>query len=206
MAERSYDVPAHTFSIWSDMTVVCPRCGRAGTVRFEKEHGIAQFRCWSCYLKKETVPCGSDTWEVTARCTATGKYFRVSRPGHQIHGQKARVKCPFCGELAVGGVSDKRDRKQVLIFEDIRNAQDPYFHYPLYFQASYRGKTVWALNREHLNYLIEFLSADIRAVRFDHYETCKTMRTQSDLLPAFMKTAKNRAGIVKLLTKLQVER
>ena len=76
---------------------------------------------------------------------------------------------------------------------------------PLYFQASFRGKTIWALNREHLQYLIGFLSADIRTVQPDHYKIYKTMRSQSDILPAFMKTAKNRDGIVKLLMKLQMK-
>jgi hypothetical protein len=32
------------------------------------------------------------------------------------------------------------------------------------------------------------------------------MRSQSDTLPAFMKSAKNREGIVKLLTKLRDSR
>lgn len=36
----------------------------------------------------------------------------------------------------------------------------------------------------------------------DFYETYKTMRSQSDVLPTFMKTAKNREGIVKALKKL----
>ncbi|MCI9561910.1 MAG: hypothetical protein HFK03_05440 [Clostridia bacterium] len=73
----------------------------------------------------------------------------------------------------------------------------------MYFQTSYRGKTVWALNREHLQYLIDYLSADIRAFQ---PEDCNSMRSQSDTLPAFMKSAKNREGIVKLLTKLRDSR
>lgn len=97
-------------------------------------------------------------------------------------------------------------KKQLdVIFEDIQDAKDPYFHYPLYFQANYRGKTIWALNREHLQYLIDYLSADIRTVQSYFYKTYKTMHCQSDMLPTFMKTAKNRDGIVKLLTKLQAK-
>lgn len=62
---------------------------------------------------------------------------------------------------------------------------------------------MWALNREHLQYLIDYLSADIRTVPFDFYERYGTMRSQSAMLPAFMKTAKNREGIVKLLIRMQ---
>lgn len=89
------------------------------------------------------------------------------------------------------------------VFQRMQHAEDPYFHYPLYFQASYRGKTIWAFNREHLQYLIGYLSAGIRTAQADFHETYRTMRTQSDMLPAFMKAAKNREGIVKQLTKLQ---
>ena len=111
-------------------------------------------------------------------------------------------KRPYCKESVIGNVSDKKAYKPVF-FEDTYLATDPYFHLPLYFQASFRGKLIWALNREHLQYLIDYLSADIRTVQHDFYETYKTMRSQSDMLPAFMKTAKNRKGIVRLLVKLQ---
>lgn len=201
MVKRFCDVPYHTFSFWSEMVVVCPVCGKAGTVHFDIERNTAIFRCDSCYTTKEIVPCGSYGVEVTAQCTSTGKCFRMPMPSDKIHGQKVRVSCPFCEEAVVGDVSGKRN--QHIVFADIRHAEDPYFHYPLYLQASYKGKTVWALNREHLQYLIDYLSADIRTTQSD---TCQSMRSQSDRLPAFMKTAKNRDGIVKLLTKLQAKR
>ncbi|MDE6914742.1 MAG: hypothetical protein K2P35_13785 [Lachnospiraceae bacterium] len=202
MVKRFHDVPYHTFSLLSDMVVICPKCGKAGTVHFDKEHRIARFQCASCYLKKETVPVGKNAYEVTAQCTSTGKYFRTSVPDNKIRGQKLKVSCPYCEEFVMGEVSDTGNRR-IVVLEDIRHAEDPYFHYPLYFQASYRGKTIWALNRAHLQYMIAYLSADLRTVQSDFHETYKTMRSQSDMLPAFMKTAKNRAGIVKLLTKLQ---
>lgn len=203
MVKRFYDVPYHTFSFWTDMVVICPKCGKAGTVHFDKDYNIAQFQCKSCYIKKETIPGKNTTFEVIAQCTSTGKYFRTSLPNNKIHGQKTKVKCPYCKEIVIGEVSNTNT--PYVVFEDIRHAEDPYFHYPLYFQASYRGKIIWALNREHLQYLIDYLSADIRTVQSDFYKTYKTMRSQSDMLPTFMKTAKNRNGIVKLLHKLQTK-
>ena len=204
MKKRFNDVPYHTFSFLSDMIVVCPKCGKAGVVRFDKKRNLALFQCKSCYIKKETIPGKNNAFEVTAKCTSTGKYFRVSMLDDKIHGQKIRIKCPYCKESVIGNVSDMIEPKTV-VFQKIQYAEDPYFHYPFYFQASYRGNRIWALNREHLQYLIDYLTADIRTVQFDFYETYKTMRSQSDMLPAFMKTAKNRDGIVKLLTKLQAK-
>lgn len=62
------------------------------------------------------------------------------------------------------------------------------------------NKLVWALNWEHLHYLIHYLSADLREKPFSTYSI---MKTQADHLPTFMKTAKNRKGIVKALEKIQ---
>ena len=203
MAKRFNDIPFYTLSSWTTMNVICPKCGKAGTVCFDKEYNTAIFQCESCYMERKTMSGGS-AFEVTAMCTSTGKYFRIFMPDNKIRGQKIRVKCPYCEEFVIGSVSALKKQRYV-VFEDVRHAKDSYFHYPLYFQASYRGKTIWAFNREHLQYLIDYLSADIRARSIDFYETCETMCSQPDMFPAFMKKAKNRDGIVKLLTKLQAK-
>lgn len=148
MAKRFYDRPYGTFSFWTDTTVVCPECKKAGTVHFDRTLNLAVFHCKSCYAKRE-MPQGHNLGaEVTAQCTSAGKYFRAFVPENKVHGQKIRVKCPYCKESVIGDVSDAKS-KSCVVFEEIRQASDPYFHYPLYFQGNYRGKTVWALNREN---------------------------------------------------------
>lgn len=204
MVKRFDDKPYGTFSSWTDTTVVCPKCKKAGTVHYDKNLDLASFQCESCYTKKQILQSESHSVDVTARCTSTGKYFRTYVQKDKVRGQKIRVKCLYCKESVTGEIQSPV-KKSCVVFEDIRQAKDPYFHYPLYFQGSYRGKIVWALNREHLQYLIDYLSADIRTVPFDFHETYGTMRSQSDMLPTFMKTAKNREGIVKLLTRLQAK-
>lgn len=199
MSKRFNDVPYNTFSTWSDIVVVCPNCGKAGVVCFDKQHNTAIFRCQSCYMEKKII-VGNNEFKVNAQCMSTGKYFKISVPSYKVHGQKVRVKCPYCEEFVIGDVL--KEKQQCVVFEDIHHGKDPYFHYPLYYQTSYREKMIWALNKEHLQYLIDYLSADLRTVQSDFHTTYKTMRSQSDMLPTFMKTAKNREGIVKLLTKL----
>ena len=81
---------------------------------------------------------------------------------------------------------------------EIRDGREPYFGLELWFLTSFQGKPVWALNREHLAYLIGYLSADLREKPLG-----RAKKTQADHLPTFMKTAKNRERIVKLLKKLQ---
>ena len=81
---------------------------------------------------------------------------------------------------------------------DIQNRREPYFGLALWFLISFQGKPVWALNREHLAYLIDYLSASLR-----EKPSGSPRKTQADHLPTFLKTAKNRERIVKLLKKLQ---
>ena len=80
---------------------------------------------------------------------------------------------------------------------DIQNGREPYLGLELWFLTFFQGDTVWELNRGHLAYLIDDLSADLREKPLG-----SPKRTQSDHLPTFMKTAKNRERIVKLLKKL----
>ena len=78
------------------------------------------------------------------------------------------------------------------------DGREPYFGLELWFLTSFQGKPVWALNREHLAYLIDYLSADLR-----EKPSGSQKKTQADHLPTLMKTAKNRERIVTLLKKLQ---
>ena len=81
---------------------------------------------------------------------------------------------------------------------DIQGGREPYFGLELWFLISFQGKPVWALNREHLAYLIGYLSAGLR-----EKPPGRAKMTQADHLPTFMKTAKNRERIVKLLRQMQ---
>ena len=83
---------------------------------------------------------------------------------------------------------------------EINKGKEPWFGLELWFLTSFQRKPIWAINREHLTYLIDYLSADLR-----EKPTGRRKKTQSDHLPTFMKTAKNRERIVKLLEKMQEE-
>lgn len=199
--KRYCDLPYHAFPPFTGVTVVCPRCGGAGTVCLEREQHRAVFCCGSCHFKSQAPADGDHTLAVTGQCAASGRYFRVYVPAKKVRGPRVRVKCPWCGGFVLGEVSAPKEPPP-LVLGEVRQGRDPYFGYPLYFRGEFRGKLVWALNREHLQYLIDYLSADLRAAPAGHLEG-SGMRSQSDRLPAYMKSAKNRAGIVKLLSRMQ---
>jgi len=75
---------------------------------------------------------------------------------------------------------------------------DPYFGYQLWFLADFKDEIVWLYNIEHLQYLKEYISANLR--ERDEYGG---MRSLVARLPKWMKLAKNKKSILKILNKLE---
>jgi len=162
----------------------------------EKDDDIF-FRCTDCGYTKEAdrtiYRC-----DVHNQCKNCGRFYRVDiEEREKQHFRVLNVACPFCGTVMQGEVH--KTAKAFLYCGEIENGRDPFFGLELWFLSSFQGKPVWALNREHLAYLIDYLSADLREKPAGSLET----KTQADHLPTFMKTAKNRERIVKVLKELQ---
>ena len=134
--------------------------------------------------------------QVENQCEQCGRYYRVSIfDQNKQNFSVLNVACPFCGFMMQGKV---QKITSCIYTNDIKNGCEPFMGLELWFLTNFKGKPVWALNRAHLAYLIEYLSADLREKPFDP----NTMRTQADQLPAFMKSAKNREGIIKCLKRM----
>lgn len=197
--KRVTDAPYYTYSVYtaavSGIRVKCPRCGGLGIVTADESH--ASFICTSCGTSKKKSRT-SYRYDVHNLCEGCGRYYRVDiRDEKQQHSKMLHVACPHCGFRMPGEVH--RTAQAAYYCGEIRNGCEPYFGYELWFLASFDNKPVWAINREHLAYLIDYLSADLR----EKPTGSGVLKTQSDQLPTFMKTSKNRARIVKLLEDLQ---
>jgi hypothetical protein len=84
-------------------------------------------------------------------------------------------------------------------------AVDPYFRLPLWLQARCcTNRTLWAYNLQHLEFLERFVAAGLRERAHQpaagEYHRRMTMVAK---LPVWMKSAKNRAEIVKALGRLK---
>lgn len=196
---RTIDKPYGTYSVAaavvSGLCVKCPSCGKAGMITTDKAN--VYFRCTNCghakSIKRTEYRC-----DVENLCRQCGRYYRThifDRAKQQF--SVLRVACPYCGHVMPGKV---QKTPMAICIDRIRDGREPFFGLELWFLTSYRGKLIWALNREHLAYLIDYLSAELREEPERHHNT---PRTQADQLPAFMKAAKNREGIVKCLRNIQ---
>ena len=92
------------------------------------------------------------------KCKNCGRYYRVDiEDGEKQHFSVLHVACPYCGTTMSGEVH--KTAEAFSYTAEIQDGREPYFGLELWFLTSFQGKPVWALNREHLAYLINYLSA-----------------------------------------------
>lgn len=199
--KRIVDKHYYTYSVrtavMSGVYVKCPTCGGLGMVTAEPD--TAYFKCTNCgslKTKERTIY----RYDVHNQCDKCGRYYRVDiSDSSKQRFPMLQVACTYCGYVMSGKV--QKTPKYGWYIGEIKNGCEPFFGFELWFLTDYRGKLVWALNREHLAYLIDYLSADLREKPSGY----QIARTQAAALPAFMKTAKNRDGIVKCLKNMQMK-
>ena len=193
--DRNYFVNSTSAAFSTGIAVKCPKCQGLGVVKTDGYK--AYFKCPNCAtaLTKERTNYRCD---VHNQCPKCGRYYRVDIDEEsKQHFPALRVACPFCGHMTAGKVH--RTRQGFTYYSEVQNGREPFFGFELWFLAYLGRKAVWALNREHLNYLIDYLSADLRQKPAGYF----SQHAQADPLPTFMKTAQNRDRIVKLLQGMQ---
>ncbi len=193
--DRNYFVNSTSAAFSTGIAVKCPKCQGLGVVKTDGYK--AYFKCPNCAtaLTKERTNYRCDVHNLCPKC---GRYYRVDIDEEsKQHFPALRVACPFCGHMTAGKVH--RTRQGFTYYSEVQNGREPFFGFELWFLAHLGRKAVWALNREHLNYLIDYLSADLRQKPAGYF----SQHAQADHLPTFMKTAKNRERIVKLLQGMQ---
>jgi transcription elongation factor Elf1 len=174
--------------------VRCPFCGKLGIVKTDGR-GYSNFRHFTCTVCGKTLKRRGRTYifSVNSICRSCGRYFRVQIDDEtKQHIKILYVHCPHCGNLESAPVL-KTDTRSGLT-PAIQDGCEPYFGYPLYYQAVFEGKLLWALNREHLHFLIDRLSAGPADAS-----------GEDNLLLQFGEAKKNRAVLLKLLKKMQAD-
>lgn len=125
------------------------------------DHSGARFSCGSCgkTLTKEGEVC---RYDVHNQCESCGQYYRVDVTDEDGQNYPSlRVACPYCGHTMPGKVHKTRKYSWPIVAQ-IRNGCEPRLGLELWFLDYFDGKAVWALNRKHLAYLIDYLEADLR--------------------------------------------
>jgi hypothetical protein len=131
------------------------------------------------------------------------------------------VRCPFCDSCAIVRCIDpdkvdcfaprrfsctacgsSKDWSQQKIESWYSEAQDNYFHYPLWLQTSCCSRTLWAYNLRHLEFIEAFVRAKLRE-RKPHELYGWSNKSLFSRLPKWIQSGKNREEILKAIAKIR---
>jgi hypothetical protein len=105
-----------------------------------------------------------------------------------------RLTCPGCGYVAEWRGNAVRSR-----FSD--EPRDWYFQRPFWYQTQCRGHELWVFNRRHLDFLRDYVGAQLRArVR---QEKGWSNRSLASRLPKWVSAASNRKHVLAALARLE---
>jgi uncharacterized Zn finger protein (UPF0148 family) len=125
--------------------------------------------------------------------------------------QEVWVVCPSCAKKAIAKVNYETKTARLFCTNcgcnketttavnngTINTAANQYFQSELWLQTPYKNEIFWAYNDNHLEYLERYISAILR----EHKD--RTHFTLLEKLPKFYHEAKNREGLLKIITKLK---
>ncbi len=143
--------------------------------------------------------------------------FHDQNKRNQDFYQEVWVVCPLCSQKALAKVDydknearllcencnyNKQTSTEQIVFGFKGNWQSPahvYFNAKLWLQHSFKEDVFYAYNRKHLDYLENYISAQLR----EHKD--RTGFTLLEKLPKFYHEAKNRDALLKIIKKLKTK-
>ncbi|MFJ6509301.1 hypothetical protein [Streptomyces sp. NPDC091879] len=130
--------------------------------------------------------CGGRALVVPLPGVAAPKYFS------ELLFQPRRLACADCGVVA-NWMAEERDGGLV---GAVPGTEDPFFRRPLWLQTRCAGRNLWAYNEAHVAALADYVGARLRERR------ASPTRSMFARLPAWMKTAEHREGVLAGLATL----
>jgi len=137
-------------------------------------------------------------------CNRKAKVISLGEHSPYITGRTIRFLCLHCGMNKEISPKNNGFNQSVIYYGNkwnegyinIGGAFDWYFGYPLYLQIPCCGHTLWAYNLEHLEYLKDYVEAELR-------ENGPYYLSVESRLPLWIKAAKNRDAVLKAISKLE---
>ncbi|MFH6994087.1 hypothetical protein [Flavobacterium sp. FlaQc-48] len=188
-------------SFANEILVKCPKCDSKSVVKKEPvaecKCGYCQtkvFECKHCYYKLEK-PVYQYIAYGNPYCNNCYEQYEFESQLLKERPEKYKAKCPNCNFQE----DWKPKVKKVLQNLEVKDGlvKEQYYNFPLWFQKEFNGNIFWAYNYDHIHYLERYIQAGLR-------ERNSKVNYNSSLvscLPQFIKEAKNREKLLKILEK-----
>ncbi|PJJ64735.1 hypothetical protein [Chryseobacterium geocarposphaerae] len=180
------------FGYHESILVVCPDCGEDAVVKNECNDKNATLECMKCNLRRSGIDLVVYKAFVKLNCPVCAHLIRHEQGNLKEKPKNINVKCDECESSFQ--IQPKTEKHLNSYAKEEGLIHDPIFGCPYYFQEDFKGKLFWARNREHLLEMENYVSSDLRT-RLPY-----RMR-MVERLPTFIKEAKNREAILKILQK-----
>ncbi|MGY3213456.1 hypothetical protein [Mucilaginibacter sp. HD30] len=178
-----------------EVLVACPKCTKRAIITKEKPNFYFSKRilkCPNCFFQQDGRK-ESFTVELNCHCANCAAEIKVSLQNVKEKKDKIAVRCNNCGETEA---YEPRNIEQKWMYQNAGQPSDSYFGLPLWLTQNFRGNNFWAYNYRHLDYLKQYIAADLRE------KNARQGWTMVEKLPAWMKSAKNRNKLSKLYRTL----
>lgn len=203
--ERFQDENKYLGDFNNQIFVKCPKCEGKAVVKLEytdeykKENYNAIiyhpiFECKQCFYKLNELIYQYVAYGNT-HCSNCFEYYEFESQILNAEPQKNKAKCPHCNFQEELEPKIKQVLKNRRIFDGLRREQ--WYNFPLWFQKEFNGEVFWAYNLDHIDYLERYIKADLR----ERNNRGSGNGTMASRLLQFVKAAKNREKLLKILKK-----
>ena len=175
--------------------VVCPECGKCAMVIVKKgETPGSTLSCLHCHF---SYYASSFKYHIILNtlCKSCEQHIKVEKRMQEKPIEELSVTCKKCKKKHIYHPKNNRVHISTTLVKG--GIADDYFGCKLWLAASFRNEYFMAYNYEHLDYLKQYIGASLRE------RTSKELVTMVQRLPTFIKSAKNRAKLLKLIDKLE---
>lgn len=180
----------------SEFVVECPKCNGEAWVTVDRPYfqGSGKLTCKNCMHSEKAIDLVRYKSIVKRNCDNCGKEFETIIPNQKEKVDEITIPCPHCGTTR----TYKPKNEEYKIGYQIKGrATDPIFNLALWFQADFRGDLFWAYNRDHLSEIKSYVTSKLRERQMATYTT------MVERLPNFIKAAKNREALIKVIERLE---
>ncbi len=191
---RFSDKGTYNESFQSEIAVVCPKCKKQARVIADGSRWTAKnikVVCNSCGFhdsNKNGSWYGPTVGVIKRRCYQSGRWLNKTIKGPK-HSYEQKLTCPGCKCEMIENI--------IWYKSSSIGACDPYFGLKLWFVGNIKGNEFWAYNREHLEFINNYVHAKIR-IREPNKNSSLTSR-----LPNWLLSSKNRQTVLKEINRMQ---
>lgn len=168
-----------------EVHIYCPECHKKAIIKNDKQTLKSFIACTNCSFR-HTEDNRVMELHFSAYCNTCGEKITYSKHVHEKQ-DHVIIRCPSCktSHTFVPKVSEYYSVDQVLD------------KYTFWYSENFKGNRFWAYNKDHLEYIEQYVKADLRE---RHNRKAGTM---VEKLPDFIKSGKNRDDLLKLISTMK---